>query len=410
MAHSIRAIPSQDQTKQMSTAHTQVGIVGAGPAGLVLSKYLHKHGIDNIVLESRSRHYVENRLRAGLLEQNTVDMLKYLGVAENLLSKGLEHHGVILSFNGRRVHIPFDELTGGRHITIYGQRFVVRDLIADLVDMNGKEVIFEAEATEITGLEEDKPIIRYKSATGAHEIHCDFVAACDGYHGVGRKTLPTHTFRTHRIEYPFSWLGILAETPPSSDELIYSFHSDGFALLSYRSPKISRLYLQVDNDDHVDNWPDERIWEALDTRLAADGFTLNHGPIIDKGITPMRSYMIDHLQYRNLFMAGDAAHIVPPTGGKGLNLAVADVKLLGEALVARYEKGETALLDHYSENALRRVWRAQHFSNFMTQQFHKRHPANSYEYFLQKAQFDYIVQSEAMRTTVAENYVGLEKI
>lgn len=394
----------------MERKTTQVGIIGAGPAGLVLSKYLHKHGIDNIVLESRSRHYVENRLRAGLLEQNTVDMLKYLGVADNLSARGLEHHGVILSFNGRRVHIPFDELTGGRHITIYGQRFVVRDLIADLVDVHAKEVVFEAEATGIGGLEEDKPVIRYTAESGEGEIHCDFVAACDGYHGVGRKTLPAHTFRTHRIEYPFSWLGILAETPPSSDELIYAFHNDGFALLSYRSPKISRLYLQVNNDDHVDNWPDERIWEALDTRLAADGFTLNHGPIIDKGITPMRSYMIDHLQYRRLFMAGDAAHIVPPTGGKGLNLAVADVKLLGEALAARYGSGDTTLLDAYSEIALRRVWRAQHFSNFMTQQFHKRHAANSYEYFLQKAQFDYLEQSLAMRTTVAENYVGLKEI
>lgn len=394
----------------MSKKTTQVGIIGAGPAGLVLSKYLHQHGIDNIILESRTRHYVENRLRAGLLEQNTVDMLKYLGVAENLLRKGLEHHGVLFSFNGRRVHIPFDELTGGRHITIYGQRFVVRDLIAALVDKDEKEILFSAEARKISGLEDDRPVIHYKQNDEDHEMHCEFVAACDGYHGIGRKTLPSHTFRTHRIEYPFGWLGILAETPPSSDELIYSFHNRGFALLSYRSPTISRLYLQVDNDDNLDNWSDNRIWEELVTRLGAEGFKLNQGNIIDKSITPMRSYMIDHMQYRRLFMAGDAAHIVPPTGGKGLNLAVADVKWLGEALVAKYQTGEENRLESYSENALRRVWRAQHFSNFMTRQFHKLHPAGSYEYFLQKAQFDYIENSVAMRTSIAENYVGLKEI
>jgi len=248
----------------MSRIKTQVGIIGAGPAGLFLSKRLHLMGIDNIVLENRSRDYVENRLRAGLLEQNTTDLLKELGVAHNLVQKGIPHHGVLLSFNGDRVHIPFEELTGGRKITIYGQRFVVRDLIANLVDVENKPVHFETKATKIEGIEGKQPIIHFEKDGETHELHCDYVAACDGYHGVGRKTLPEHTFNTHRIEYPFSWLGILAETPPSSDELIYAFHKRGFALLSYRSPTVSRLYIQVANDEKVEDWPDEKLWDELD--------------------------------------------------------------------------------------------------------------------------------------------------
>ena len=392
----------------MGTTNTQVGIIGAGPAGLFLSKILHSKGIDNIVLETRSRQYVENRLRAGLLEHNTVALLKELGVGDNLVAKGIPHHGVMLSFNGDRVHIPFEELTGGRSITIYGQRFVVRDLIANLVDTNNYTIHFEAAATKIEGIESDAPIIYYEQDGEKQEIHCDYVAACDGYHGVGRKTLPAHTFNTHRIEYPFSWLGILADTPPSSDELIYAFHRRGFALLSYRSPTVSRLYIQVDNNDHIDNWPDDKLWDELDMRLGTKGWTLNKGPITQKGITPMRSYMIDHMQYGRLFMAGDAAHIVPPTGGKGLNLAVADVKLLGKALVEKYHHKNGTLLETYSADALRRVWRTQHFSNFMTQQFHKRFENDSFDYHLQKAQFDYIKRSVAMRTTISENYTGLD--
>jgi p-hydroxybenzoate 3-monooxygenase len=394
----------------MSKYPTQVGIIGAGPAGLTLSKILHSQGIDNIVLENRTRHYCENRLRAGLLEHNTVELLKELGVGENLEAKGIPHHGVMLSFNGDRVHIPFEALTNGRSITIYGQRFVVRDLLANLIDKENRTIHFEAKATKIEGIETNNPIIYYEQNGESHEIHCDFVAACDGYHGIGRQSLPTHTFNTHRIEYPFSWLGILAETPPSSDELIYAFHKRGFALLSYRSPTVSRLYIQVDNGDHVDNWSDDKLWEELDIRLGTKDWTLNHGPIIQKSITPMRSYMIDHMQHGRLFMAGDAAHIVPPTGGKGLNLAVADVKLLGKAFASHYQNSDNSLLDSYSEDALRRVWRTQHFSNFMTQQFHKRFENGSFDYHLQKAQFDYIKNSEAMRTTISENYVGLKEV
>ena len=312
--------------------------IGAGPSGLSLSKYLHNKGIDNIVLETRSRDYVENRLRAGLLEQNTVDFLSDIGVADNLKVEGIPHHGVILSFNGKRVRVSFDKLTGDKHITIYGQRFVVRDLIAAIKDKDKKVIHFNAEATKIDGIETKSPSIYYTKEGKEYKIKCDFVSACDGYHGIGRKTLPTSVYNTHRIEYPFSWLGILAETPPSSDELIYSFHERGFALLSYRSPTISRLYIQVDNDDSVENWPDEKLWNELETRLGPDGRKLNRGPIISKGITPMRSYMIDHMQHGRLFISGDAAHIVPPTGGKGLNLAVADIQLLGKAYFEHYKK------------------------------------------------------------------------
>lgn len=394
----------------MQKINTQVGIIGAGPAGLTLSKQLHLKGIDNVVLENRSRHYVENRLRAGLLEQGTVDLMKELGVSDNLEEKGIPHHGVQLSFNGERVHIPFEELTGGRRITIYGQRFLVRDLIADLVDKNGHTVLFESGATEILGSESSQPIIRFENEGEQGEVHCDFVIGCDGYHGVGRKTLPSESFNEYNIEYPFSWLGILAETPPSSDELIYAFHDEGFALLSYRSPKISRLYLQVDNNDSVDNWSDDRIWTALKKRLGSKGWKLNEGPIIQKSITPMRSYMIDGMQYGNFFLAGDAAHIVPPTGGKGLNLAVADVRLLSSAFVDYYANGSRNKLDSYTTDCLRRVWRYQHFSNFMTNQFHKRFENGSFEYHLQKSQFDYIKKSRAMRTTIAENYVGMAEV
>ncbi len=389
---------------------TQVGIIGAGPAGLTLSLLLKRQGIDCVILEFRSREYVESRVRAGLLEQNTVDLLHELGVAERLEAEGLEHHGVYLSFNGVRQRVPFNELTGGRCITIHGQQEVVKDLIEANLE-RGVPIYFEAEATKIENIEGETAKIHYKHENTEGVIECDFIAGCDGYHGISRRTLPKESYQEFTIEYPFSWLGILAHATPSSDELIYAYHERGFALHSLRSETVSRLYIQVPNDDSIENWSDEQIWDELAIRLGDNkDFKLNRGEIFEKGITPMRSFMIDNMQFGNLFLAGDAAHIVPPTGGKGLNLAVADIRWLAEAFIHFYATGKVDLLDNYSQNALRRVWRAQDFSNFMTNLFHKKAEHGSFANMLQKAQFDYIGQSKAYATTIAENYVGLKDI
>lgn len=388
---------------------TKVGIIGAGPAGLTLALLLQRKGIDCIILENRSRQYVESRVRAGLLEQNTVDLIRELGASERLDKEGLEHHGVYLSFNGVRHRIPFKELTGGRCITIYGQQEVVKDLIQANLD-RGIEIVFEAHAKHIEGIETENPSIFYQHNGEEHELTCDFVAGCDGYHGIGRQHLPKETYNEFRIEYPFSWLGILANVAPSSDELIYAYHERGFALHSLRSETVSRLYIQVENDDTVDNWPDEKIWEELSIRLGTEGWSLQSGPIFEKSITPMRSFMIDNMQYGRLFLAGDAAHIVPPTGGKGLNLAVADIRFLTSALTNWYDNQDDNLLQSYSQDCLRRIWRAQDFSNFMTYLFHKQAAHGSFENLLQKSKFDYISLSKAQATTIAENYVGLKEI
>lgn len=388
---------------------TQVGIIGAGPAGLTLALMLQRQGIDCIILENRSRNYVESRVRAGLLEQNTVDLWRELGVSERMDKEGLEHHGVYLSFNGVRKRVAFKELTGGRCITIYGQQEAVKDLIQANLERH-IPILFEAEATHLAGLETETPTIFFKQNGEEHRIDCAFVAACDGYHGIGRKHLPKDSYQEFRIEYPFSWLGILANVAPSSDELIYAYHERGFALHSLRSETVSRLYIQVDNEDKVENWTDEQIWDELAIRLGTEGWTLNRGPIFEKSITPMRSFMIDNMQHGRLFLAGDAAHIVPPTGGKGLNLAVADVRFLAAALIQWFEKQEDNLLESYSQDCLRRIWRAQDFSNFMTYLFHKQAAHGSFENLLQKSKFDYIGLSKAQETTIAENYVGLKTI
>lgn len=385
---------------------TQVGIIGAGPAGLTLAHWLKQQGINAVIVEHRSREYVEGRVRAGLLEQNTVDVFKQLGLADRLLAEGHEHHGVYFNFDGERIRIPFGKFTGGRNITIYGQQEVVKDLTNAWLDA-GETLLFEAPAHQIAGFDTEKPVIHFEYQGQTGQIECDFVAACDGFHGLGRKTMPQGSFKEYTITYPFSWLGILANVAPSTDELIYAYHQNGFALHSLRSARVSRLYLQVENDDVTENWPDERIWEELSIRLRTAGWHLQSGPVFEKSITPMRSFMIDNLQYGRLFLAGDAAHIVPPTGGKGLNLAVADVKHLVDGLVDFYRNHSMAALNAYSATALKRVWRAQDFSNFMTTLFHKQAEHGSFQYRLQRAKFDYLRISDAYAATIAENYVGL---
>jgi p-hydroxybenzoate 3-monooxygenase len=374
---------------------TQVGIIGAGPAGLTLALLLQRAGIDCVVLESRDRAYVEKRVRAGLLEQNTVDLLHELGVGERLAREGLDHTGVYLHFSERVFHVDMLRLTG-RKITIYGQQEVVKDEIAALLE-RGVPVHFEVAGVAVHDLE-GSPRITYEGG----EIACEFIAGCDGFHGVCRPSVPDGILTEHDYVYPFSWLGILAEAPPSTDELIYAWHEHGFALHSMRSPTVSRLYLQVPNDERLDNWPDDRIWDELATRIGA----VNRGPIFDKGITPMRSFVIEPMRHGRLYLAGDAAHIVPPTGAKGLNLAVNDVRLLAAGLRAHYERGDDSLLDGYTTAALRRVWRAEDFSNYMTQLLHDL-GQGSFQRALQLSRLDYLTRSEAAATSMAENYVGL---
>ena len=391
-------------------SETRIGIIGAGPAGLTLGLLLRRAGIDCVILENRSREYIENRVRAGLLEHNTVDLFERLGVADRLHNEGLKHLGVNLSFDGFRTRIPFDELTDGRFIMIYGQQEVIRDLVKANLERE-VPIHFECMATGIEGIESDFPRINYIYDQEEHTLACEFVAGCDGYHGISRGSMPNGSYQEFTRVYPFSWLGILARAAPATEELIYAYHERGFALHSLRSGKISRLYLQVDNQEKLDHWTDGQIWDELQLRLGdGKGFGLNRGEIFEKAITPVRSYLVDKMQYRNLFLAGDAAHIVPPTGGKGLNLAVADIRLLAEAFQAWYRHGSKELLDSYTENCLRRVWRAQEFSNYMTTLFHKQAPHGSFEYHLQKAKFNYICRSRAQASTIAEIYVGLKEI
>jgi p-hydroxybenzoate 3-monooxygenase len=390
---------------------TQVGIVGAGPAGLLLAHLLHLRGIESVVLEARSREYVEARVRAGVLEQTTVDLLDSAGVAERLHREGLVHHGLELRFDGRGHRIDFAELTGGRAITVYGQQEVVKDLIAARLAAGG-ELLFEVQDVSLHDLEGDRPSIRFSHAGADHELRCDVVAGCDGFHGISRPTVPDDVLRIYEREYPFAWLGILAEVAPSNEELIYCHHDRGFALHSMRSPTLTRLYLQCAPDADIEEWPDERIWDELQTRLAtADGeFVLGQGPLVEKGITPMRSFVAEPLRHGRLFLAGDAAHIVPPTGAKGLNLAAADVRVLSEALGAWYEGGDESGLDAYSDTCLRRVWRVQHFSWWMTSMLHRFGGDDPFEPQLQRSQLHYVVSSRAAATTLAENYVGLERV
>lgn len=381
---------------------TQVVIIGAGPAGLTLALMLQKQGIKCVIIENRSREYVENRVRAGLLEQNTVEVFEELGVAERLHKEGLVHHGCYIAYNGVVQRIDFQKHTQ-REVTIYGQQEVVKDLIQACLDRK-IEILFEADATQINDFMSNEPSVSFTHLGQNNVLHCDFVAGTDGFHGLGRKTLPKESYNEFKIEYPFSWLGILAYSKPSYDELIYAFHNNGFALASMRSEKVCRLYLQVPNDEKIDNWSDAKIWSELENRLEIE---LDKGEIFEKSITPMRSFMIDNLQAGRLFLAGDAAHIVPPTGAKGLNLAIADVRNLAKAMVEYYKNGSEESLKNYSEKCVARVWRVQDFSNFMTYLCHKQAENGSFEQLLQKSKFDYLRISEAYQKTIAENYVGL---
>jgi p-hydroxybenzoate 3-monooxygenase len=389
---------------------TQVGIVGAGPAGLLLAHLLARQGIESVVLEARDRGYVEARVRAGVLEQTTVDLLDEAGVADRLHREGLVHEGLELRFDGRGHRIDLADLTGGRAITVYGQQEVVKDLIAARLDAGG-ELLFEVEDVTLDGLESERPRLRFRHAGSEHELRCDVIAGCDGFHGVCREAIPERTLSIYERAYPFAWLGILAEVTPSSEELIYCHHERGFALHSMRSPQLTRLYLQCAPDEEIDAWPDERIWAELQTRFATDdGWTLGEGPLVEKVIAPMRSFVVEPLRYGRLFLAGDAAHIVPPTGAKGLNLAAADVRVLSEALDDWYAHGDSTGLDAYSDTCLRRVWRVQHFSWWMTSMLHRFPCHDPFEAQLQRSQLQYVCSSRAAATTLAENYVGLQRV
>ncbi len=406
----------------MTIHKTQVGIIGAGPSGLLLAQLLDLQGIESIVLENRSQQRVESRLRAGLLEQNTVDVLRQAQAAERLDREGLVHHGVILSYNGRRHHIKFDVGFGmsdvgstptsdtpnptSNVVTIYGQQEVVKDLIKIRLAAQ-KSLFFEAEADKIDDLDTAQPKVYFTRNGEKHVIECDFVAGCDGFHGISRKHIPTDIQRIYDKIYPYSWLGILAKVAPSTDELIYAFHERGFAMHSMRSSQISRLYIQVPNDAKIEDWTDEMIWAELQIRLHTEGWTLEEGQILEKSITPMRSFVSEPMQHGHLFLAGDAAHIVPPTGAKGMNLAVCDTQNLYEALLSFYKTGDNALLNGYGKACLSRVWRVQDFSNYMTDMFHLDENKTPFEQQLQKSKFDLLTISDAASKVLAENYVGV---
>ena len=374
---------------------TQVGIVGAGPAGLLLSHLLHLEGIESVVIEARSRQYVEDRVRAGVLEQGSVDLLNECGVGERMRREGLIHEGIELLFQGERHRIHFKDLVD-RCVTVYGQQEVVKDLIQARLSANGL-LIFDACEVTVHDLDTNKPKIRYDED---QTLECDFIAGCDGFHGVCRPSIPAGVLKHYDRVYPFAWLGILAQAKPASDELIYAHHQRGFALLSMRSPTVTRLYLQCAPEEDLSLWPDSRIWEELHTRL---NMPLAEGPILQKSVTPMRSFVAEPMQYGRLFLAGDAAHIVPPTGAKGMNLAISDVRTLARAFQAHYA-GSTEALEAYSQTCLRRIWRAQHFSWWMTSLLHGF--GNDFDHRRQLAELDHVTTSRAAAASLAENYTN----
>jgi p-hydroxybenzoate 3-monooxygenase len=386
---------------------TQVAIVGAGPAGLLLSHLLHLRGISSVVLEARSRDYVEKRIRAGVLEQGTVDTLVAAGAGERLLREGMVHHGIELRFGGRGHRIAFERLVPGRAITVYGQQEVVKDLIAARLAAGG-QILFGVSQVAPEGFDTPHPEVSFTRNSKRISLRCDYIAGCDGFHGVCRDAIPAGVLSFFDREYPFGWIGVLAAVAPSSDELIYSSNERGFALHSMRSPELSRFYLQVAADEDIADWSDERIWDELRARLeTVPGWQLATGPVLEKGITAMRSFVTEPMQFGRLFLAGDAAHIVPPTGAKGLNLAAFDVTILTDALAAWYSGEDRSRLDQYSADCLRRVWRAQQFSWWMTTLLHTFEQSDPYDRRLQRSYLEYVCSSDAASTSLAENYVGL---
>ena len=384
---------------------TQVAIIGAGPAGLLLSHLLHLNGIESVVLESRSRQDIEATIRAGVLEQGSMDILNDAGVGERMRNEGALHHGVEFAFGGRRHRIDLTELTG-KAITVYPQHEVIIDLVAARLAAGG-QILFETSQVALHGTDTERPAVSFVHQGEARRIEADFIIGCDGFHGVSRPAIPENVRQDFQRTYPFGWFGILVESAPSSDELIYAQHERGFALVSTRSPTVQRLYFQCDPKDHVDNWSDDRIWAELHARLEHnDGWKLNEGRIFQKGIIGMRSFVCAPMRHNRLFLAGDAAHIVPPTGAKGMNLAISDVKLLSQGLDSFYKKGSEEGLDRYSDEALKRIWRAEYFSWWMTRMLHTFADASPFERQVQRAELENVVASRAMSTALAENYVG----
>ncbi len=388
--------------------HTQVGIVGGGPSGLLLAHLLHLNGIDSVVLEARSEEYVIDRVRAGVLEQGTVDLLNAVGLGHRMAREGLIHHGIHISFGGVRHRIDMHEMTGGRAITVYGQNELQKDL-NQARRATGRPLYHEVEHLTLHDFDSTKPRIRYRHNGEQHELTCDFIAGCDGFHGVSRPSIPNHAVQAFERVYPFGWLGILAEAAPASEELVYTWTERGFSLFSMRSPKITRLYLQCEPDEDITKWSDDAIWNEIIVRQSTrDGWKPNVGPILQKGVTGMRSYVVEPMQFGRLFLAGDAAHIVPPTGAKGLNLAAADVYVLSQAIAEFYKSGKPALLDEYSATCLRRIWKAQRFSWWMTSMLHifGFGEDTAFDRRRQLAELDYLTGSRAAMTSLAENYVG----
>ncbi len=384
---------------------TQVAIVGSGPAGLLLGQLLHKAGIDAIIVEQRSREYVLERIRAGVLEQGTVETLERLGVAKRLHAEGLVHDGVQLSFGEGRQRIDLKGLTG-RNVVVYGQTEVTRDLM-DAREAGGATTVYEAEDVSVADFDSNQPRVRYHKDGAAHDIQCDFIAGCDGFHGVCRQSIPASSMQTYERVYPFGWLGVLSDTKPVSEELIYVWHERGFALCSMRSPTRSRYYIQCSLAERVEEWPDQRFWEELRRRLDPQAKRdLVTGPSIEKSIAPLRSFVAEPMRFGRLLLAGDAAHIVPPTGAKGLNLAASDVHYLSEALIAYY-RGASEELNAYSSRALSRIWKAERFSWWMTMLLHRLPDDGPFGQKIQQAEIAYLCGSRAAQTAMAENYVGL---